>query len=135
MAGAASIQQNVTLAYKGIAERLGLALAAAATTLVAEHQRRINIANPRPYKTPSRRGEYPKKRTGFGQANVMYQPTSPGEIGKQQFVDVGYAANAFYMQWLHDEHNRKGIEETAKDMNAQLQAVVARVAQQQTGGG
>ncbi|MEK7767082.1 MAG: hypothetical protein AAB368_12670, partial [bacterium] len=33
----------------------------------------LNKSNPRPYKTPSKPGEPPRKRTGFGQRNVQYE--------------------------------------------------------------
>lgn len=123
-----SITSGVRAAYGDLRKRIGLALAAAATELVTEHQRRIGVMNPRPYLNSSKPGEYPRKRTGFGQANVIYLPASPAEIAELGHVDVGYAENAFYMQALVDNQGRLGIEETLEDLRPRLEAIVAAVA-------
>jgi hypothetical protein len=123
-----SITSNVRGVFGDLRKRLGLALAAAAAELVSEHQRRIGIANPRPYLDSSRPGEYPRKRTGFGQANVFYLPKSPAEIAAAGHVDVGYGENAFYMQALVDNQGRLGIEDTLEEMRPRLEAIVAAVA-------
>jgi len=124
-----SITSNVRSAYGDLRKRIGLALAAAAAELVSEHQRRIGVMNPRPYLDSSRPGEYPRKRTGFGQANVFYLPASPAEIAEAGHVDVGYGENAFYMQALVDNQGRLGIEDTLEEMRPRLEAIVAAVAQ------
>ena len=55
----------------------------------------LNVSNPRPHKTPSRPGEPPRKRTGFGQKNVKYELDKKGMRGR-----VGVGANAKYMAFL-----------------------------------
>lgn len=58
-------------------------------------QQVLNKSNPRPYKTPSKPGEPPRKRTGFGAANVRYEfDEKAGE------ARVGVATNAKYMGFL-----------------------------------
>lgn len=55
----------------------------------------LNVSNPRPYKTPSKPGEPPRKRTGFLQANVKYELDKQAMAGR-----VGIAANAKYGVYL-----------------------------------
>lgn len=63
--------------------------------LNAQILRELNVSNPRPYKTPSRPGEPPRKRTGFGQANVLR------EYDREQLRSrTGVARNAMYMLFL-----------------------------------
>lgn len=57
--------------------------------------RELNIANPRPYKTPSQAGEPPRKRTGFGQRNVLRVYDKENMTAR-----VGVATNAIYMLFL-----------------------------------
>lgn len=44
------------------------------------------------YRDPSKPGEIPRKRTGFGQANTIYELDRPTLTGR-----VGVLKNAFYM--------------------------------------
>lgn len=122
-----SIQAKIRSSFADIRGRTGLALAAAAATFVTEHQRRVGTANPRPYLDSSKVGEYPRVRTGFGQANVFYLPTSPDEIARKGYVDAGYGENAFYMQALVDNQGRLGIEQTLEDIRPQLEQVIDKV--------
>lgn len=49
----------------------------------------LNVANPRPYRTPSQPGEPPRKRTGHGQAGVQYEldeATLSGRVGVTKAV-------------------------------------------------
>lgn len=61
-------------------------------TLVLEE---LNISNPRPYKTPSRPGEPPRKRTGWLQRHVVYQLDEKALTGR-----VGPSVNAIYGVFL-----------------------------------
>lgn len=117
----------VKAAYGTVRDRIARGLLAGAVLLTTEHQRRLNVANPRPYLTPSKPGEYPKKRTGFLQAHVQYQPPTPAEAAALGYVDVGYVANAFYGEVLVDR-GRKGVQDTAADLRGQIQAVIDRAA-------
>lgn len=58
-------------------------------------QGELNVVNPRPYKTPSRAGEPPRKRTGFLAANVKYE-LDQGEMKGR----VGIGQNALYGLYL-----------------------------------
>lgn len=55
----------------------------------------LNVANPRPYRTPSRPGEPPRKRTGWLQAHVLYELDDGTHAGR-----VGLAKNAPYGVFL-----------------------------------
>lgn len=58
-------------------------------------QQALNVSNPRPYKTPSRPGEPPRKRTGFLQRAIAYElDEAKGE------ARVGVKANAKYAGFL-----------------------------------
>lgn len=127
MASARINPGKVKAAYSDLRTRIARGLLAGAVVVVTEHQRRLNVANPMPYLTPSRRGEYPRKRTGNLQANVQYAPTSPAQIADLGYVDVGYTASGFYGEVLTDR-GRLGIQDTADDVRDKVQAVIDRVA-------
>ena len=63
---------NVTEAVETVRQEAAKRLLRAALFFQAQHQQRLGVSNPRPHKTPSRPGEYPRKRTGAGQASVVY---------------------------------------------------------------
>lgn len=96
----------------------------AAVFFQAQHMQRLNISNPRPHTTPSQPGEYPRKRTGFGQANVMYQPASVDEIAAEGAVRIGYLQPAFYLLVLELALRRHGLLQTLKDLRPQLSMLV-----------
>ena len=58
-------------------------------------QNALNVSNPRPHTTPSRPGEPPRKRTGFGARNVVYDLDPAAQAGR-----VGLMRNALYMGFL-----------------------------------
>jgi hypothetical protein len=69
-------EQVVALAWKGLQR--------AVVFYWQSLQTALNRSNPRPYKTPSKPGEPPRKRTGFLAANVRYefnQPTGEARVG------------------------------------------------------
>ena len=95
----------------------------AAIYLQRQHIVALNVSNPRPHNTPSKRGEYPRKRTGWGQRHVFYQPTSVAEIAKLGRVRIGYSENAFYMLILWHKRGRKGLPDTVRRFIRQLRAL------------
>jgi hypothetical protein len=99
-------------------------LLAVAAHFVTVHMGFLNVSNPRPYVTPSKPGEYPRKRTGFGQRSVLFQPSSvTGVISEGLKVRVGYLANAKYMLILELYRRRLGLLETLRRTKPQLQAI------------
>ena len=94
----------------------------AATFFEATMQNRLNVSNPRPYLTPSRVGEYPRKRTGFGAANLTHEPIDLSEIARKQYVRVGFMENASYMLVLELFMGRLGLLKTLEDIAPQLSA-------------
>lgn len=99
-------------------------LAAAAIFFVTHHQQRVGVPNPSPFTNPSRPGEYPRKRTGFGQKSVIMVPTDPNEIARTLKVTVGYARAAFYMPHLEFVMARLGLQNTLNDLEPQLRAIL-----------
>lgn len=58
-------------------------------------QNALNVSNPRPYVTPSKPGEPPRKRTGFLARQVLYDLDQARMTGR-----VGVTRNARYGVWL-----------------------------------
>ena len=63
--------------------------------LHAQCQQALNVSNPRPYDSPSRPGEAPRKRTGFLQRNTLYDLSKVELRGR-----VGVRQNAMYGLFL-----------------------------------
>jgi len=104
------------------AERLQRCEAMYATWL----QEKIGVSNPKPHNSPSRPGEFPKKRTGFGQAGVAFEPSSKEAIiAAGLFVKLGYIENAFYMELLVQKYKRLGIDELMKQKANDFAAILA----------
>jgi len=88
-----------------------------------QHMQRLNKSNPRPYKTPSLPGEYPRKRTGFGQGNIVYGPkTIPEVVAAGLKIHLGMMTNANYMLILEFYRDRQGFLKTMHDLQPQLKA-------------
>lgn len=80
-------------------------------------QAALNVSNPRPYKTPSKPGEPPRKRTGWGQRHVVY------ELDKEKLQGrVGLASGAIYMLY-HEFKNRSWLLSTLRKVEGQLNAI------------
>lgn len=109
-------------------------LARAAIYFMNQHQQRLNkpapaIKNRRgrvQYIGASVPGEYPRKRTGFLQANVMFKPTDIAGIVREGMVRVGLMANAFYGAVLEVKYRRKGLRDTLADLMPQLRALAGQ---------
>ncbi len=97
----------------------------AAVYFQSEHMRRLNKSNPRPHKTSSLPGEYPRKRTGAGQAGVVYAPASIEGIIKEGLrVRVGQTRNSWYMLFLELFKNRAGYLKTIQDLKPRVMAML-----------
>jgi len=100
-------------------------LAAAAVFYVVQHQSRLGKSNPGPlYLKSSKPGEYPRKRTGFLQKSVGYQPDDLQDIEKSMTVRLGYDANASYGPRLEIVMRRLGLVKTLDDLIPQLSAII-----------
>jgi hypothetical protein len=79
-------------------------------------RRAVNRSNPRnrrsgQYDQPSKPGEPPKARTGFGRDNIVW---GTNDDPKHPVARVGITANAMYMYWLEIGFTRKSVTITAK---------------------
>ncbi|MDE2020526.1 MAG: hypothetical protein KGJ13_09345 [Patescibacteria group bacterium] len=76
------------------------------------------------YTNPSKPGEYPHKRTGFGQSNVLFGPTDPEDIAKDLTVRMGVSAGGSYLEILEFLRDRKGFLDTMRDIEPQLKTIL-----------
>jgi hypothetical protein len=77
------------------------------------------------YPNSSRPGEYPRKRSGFAQANVVFGPETPDEIVHQGLtVKLGVRSNAAYLATLEFLRERKGFLDTMKDLQPEIKAIL-----------
>lgn len=113
-----------------ISERQARKLARAAIYFMSQHQQRLNRPAPAVrsrgrvrYVGASAPGEYPRKRTGFLQANVMFRPTTLAAIVREGMIRVGLWSNAFYGAVLEVKFKRLGLRHTLRDLLPQLQAL------------
>jgi hypothetical protein len=95
-------------------------LLAAAVFFQAQHMQRLNKSFP----PASKQGQYPAKRTGNLQANILYSPESVPEITRNLYVTVGYGKTASYGSILEFKKKRLGLMQTLKDLQPQLSALV-----------
>lgn len=107
-------------------EEMARRLVACAVFFIGQHQIRLNKSNPAPHNNPSKPGEYPKKRTGFGQKSVKMGTTDLGDITRTLRVTVGYDALAPYMPHLEIVSARLGLVNTLGDLVPQLGAIVGK---------
>lgn len=109
-------------------EAMGRRLFAAAVFFANHHQRLVGVPNPSPFTNPSVPGEYPKKRTGFGQKSVVIVPTNPDEIKRRLSIRVGYAKAAFYMSYLNVVRGRLGFPDTLDTLRGELATILGKSA-------
>lgn len=121
-----TIEWNGEAVMRELRQQAARGLLAAAVTLQTEHMKRLNVPNPSPYLSPAPKGDYPHKRTGFGQANVRMTPTTIAAVAATLSVRVGIGENAKYMAILETK-GWKGLLDTLADLRPQLAAM--------TGGG
>ena len=126
MSAVARITWTPQQALAGLSEEIGRRLLKAAIIVQTELMARINISNPRPYQSPSKEGEWLRKRTGWAQAHVLYEPTSPAAAGKKRSVRVGYGKSAFYAAlWGEVWRRRKGLRELMAEIEGKVRAALA----------
>ena len=112
---------------RGMRLEVAKRLLAAARHFQKFHMEKIGIVNPPPYLDSSKPGEYLKKRTGWLQSRVLYEPTSPSSVADNDLtIRVGIGESARYGVW-HELFNRRlGLEETLKRTKRDMAALVSR---------
>lgn len=81
----------------------------------------LGVMNPPPYKTPSKPGEYPRKRTGALQGSVVYEPASPSAAAQAGRVKLGYSTNAFYGAVLELKRARLGLVKALEETRGTIE--------------
>lgn len=97
-------------------------LLAAAVTLQSEEKARVNVSNQQGT-APSKAGEYPRKRTGFGQAGIVYEPQTVAGVAQGMRVRVGYLKGSFYLGYLGVKRGRKWLIDTVRSIAGKLAAI------------
>lgn len=128
-----ALEWNGDAAIRAMREEIARRLLAAASTLVTEHKTKLNISNPytrgprggRVYTNPAAKGDWPHKRTGNLQRNVIYEPRSPSEVARTLRVRVGLMPPAFYGASLADR-GWKGLLDTLATCKDRLQAIIGQ---------
>lgn len=113
-------------ASREIQEELARRMMAATLFFVEQHQQRLNVSNPFPHLTPSKPGEYPRKRTGFLQKSVAYLPLSIPEVMRTWVIKLGYDANAFYGPRLEVMMKRLGLVRTLREILPQMAKIIGQ---------
>lgn len=112
-------------ARETLARERGRVLLAMAVTLQTEFLRRINASNQKG-KSPSRPGEYLRKRTGWLQGHVLYAPQTPEAVARAGRVRVGYGEAGWYGGWWEsrqDRQRRKGLIDLVEELRPALAAL------------
>jgi hypothetical protein len=93
----------------------------AAKLLQTEQMVRTGVINPPPYLNSSQAGEYPRKRSGVGQAACVLYPETISAIMEQGYCWVGYVMPAFnYMDFLVNHRDRLGLVQTMNDLKTRM---------------
>lgn len=115
------IEESFKTVYRELAENLMRAV----LTFIAKWQEFVGISNPAPHDTPSKDGEFLKKRTGFGQASITYEPSSMEAIAEALKVKVGLIENAFYMELMVAKYGRLGLDAALAQLESELSDILA----------
>lgn len=94
----------------------------AATFFADAHKGLLSVGNPRPYKTPSVPGQYPKVRTGALKKGTQYFPRQLAQVKREGRVRVGYLQSVFYGLVLELKLRRLGLLETLRRTRQQIAA-------------
>lgn len=118
-----TLEWNGDEAIQAMREAIAEKLLKAAVVTQTEHMKRLDVQNPPPYKTPAKIGEWPRKRTGFGQSHIFIEPRSKSEIARTLTVRIGYGVSAFYLAILKDK-GWKGLTDTLDAIRPQIRAIL-----------
>ncbi len=77
------------------------------------------------YPNTSRPGEYPRKATGTGAANLLYEPTTiEGVIAAGLKVRIGVKTGGKHLAILELFKGRLGFQKAAEELDAQVKAIL-----------
>jgi len=89
------------------------------------HQGKLAVSNPRPHTTPSKPGEYPRKRTGALQKHVAIEFLDTNSIIANGLkTRIGIPANVVYGMFLELNMDRLGFAETAELTEPLIRAIL-----------
>lgn len=94
--------------------------------IISPAGRKITSRTVTVYTNPSKPGEYPHKRTGFGQANVLYGPQTAEEVAKDLTVKLGVSAGGSYLEILEFLRDRKGFLDTMREIEPQIKTILEK---------
>lgn len=129
-------QNNARQLSTALQQDIGRKLARCGIFLAAYHQQKLGVACPHDrveatantssirYRNPSQPGEYPKKRTGFLQASVLFAPTTVSDLERSKAVRIGYAKAAFYGPVLEVMMRRLGLVRSLTDTLSMLSRIM-----------
>jgi hypothetical protein len=78
-----------------------------------------------PYPPASRRGQYPRKRSGVGSKGVVFRPATVPGIYRTLRWTAGWSREAWYMHRLEKKLGRLGLRAAARRLRRQLANVLA----------
>lgn len=114
-------------AFEDVKLQAARRLQRAAVFFIQQHQAKLSVSNPMPYKTPSKPGEYPRKRTGAGIGGVIFAPIDTQGIIDGGFkVRIGMMHNAWYMLYLENYLDRLGFQDTLRANRVQINQILQR---------
>lgn len=122
-----TLRTNVAPAMRQVRAVSARLLLLGAKSLAAEHQRRLGVPNPPPFRTPSSPGQYPRLRTGTAQRAVVVEPGSSLSAAETLEATVGVGADGWYVEHLAAEGGRKGLADTLADVRPHLAGILAGV--------
>ena len=114
---------DIEAAKQAMELRVGQLLIAAAIAVQSDLKRELSKS----YPPASKPGEFPRGRTWNLRESVMYDPTDPMKVGRQQFVRIGYSTRAPYGAILELFRRRLGLREVAKRLKGTIGAILSRI--------
>lgn len=111
-------------------EEIALRLLRAAVYVETTHQNRVGVAGSKKPPLHSKPGEYPRKITGLGQANVIHWPETPAEVVSEKLrVKVGARKISLidglpHLIFLEERRDRLGWRKTIADIKPQVQTLI-----------
>jgi hypothetical protein len=127
-------------AFQVLKKKAAQQLLAVGVFFVRSHANRLNVSNPGTrrkrrggrgsytvYDSPSKRGEYPRARTGALKRGQRYSPTTvEGVIANALTIRVGMLKNVFYGVVLEMRLGRLGLLKTLEDLRPLLREIVKK---------
>lgn len=107
-------------------DALARKLVAAGLAVVAAEQEALSVATGR-NGPGAPKGEHPRFRSGFGRANVAYEPTDFAEIRRTLRLKLGYRKPGFYLGVLGTK-GWKWLADTVAANRARIAAALAGTA-------